>query len=231
MIPAVGKDQYPFQVLQHNEIHQVVTVGQLWAIPFPHRDLAVEAQGLDVLPRLREGRGIGQDEERAVALFRKACDGGIADACEAIGAEYKHRRAGQLADAAVFAFYPNKQMTTGEGGMIVTNNEAWAKLYASLRNQGRDVFDAWLNHTRLGYNYRLDEMSAALGLAQMRRIDELLAKRAQVAGWYNERLTDIELNITAMMGMTMIVGILFIIELSPAARKPVPITEMASPCV
>jgi perosamine synthetase len=117
----------------------------------------------------------------------------IEDACEAIGAEYKGRRAGTLGDAAVFAFYPNKQMTTGEGGMIVTGRRDWAELFRSLRNQGRDVFDAWLSHTRLGYNYRLDELSASLGLAQMGRIDELLAKRARVAGWYNERLAGLEL--------------------------------------
>ena len=112
----------------------------------------------------------------------------IEDACEAIGAEYKERPAGTFGDAAVFAFYPNKQMTTGEGGMIVTDDDGWANLFRSLRNQGRDVFDAWLNHTRLGYNYRMDELSAALGLAQIGRVDELLAKRAQVAAWYNERI-------------------------------------------
>jgi dTDP-4-amino-4,6-dideoxygalactose transaminase len=117
----------------------------------------------------------------------------IEDACEAIGAEYKGRRAGRLGDAGVFAFYPNKQMTTGEGGMIVTDRDDWIALFRSLRNQGRDVFDAWLNHTRLGYNYRLDELSAALGLAQIRRIDELLERRAQVAAWYNERLAQVEL--------------------------------------
>ena len=115
----------------------------------------------------------------------------IEDACEALGAEYKGRRAGSLGDAGVFAFYPNKQITTGEGGLIVTDRGKWDELFRSLRNQGRDVFDAWLNHTRLGYNYRLDEMSAALGLAQMGRLDELLAKRATVAGWYNERLADV----------------------------------------
>jgi dTDP-4-amino-4,6-dideoxygalactose transaminase len=93
----------------------------------------------------------------------------------------------------VFAFYPNKQMTTGEGGLIVTNDEEWANLFRSLRNQGRDVFDAWLNHSRLGYNYRLDEMSAALGVSQIKRIDELLARRARIAGWYNDRLQDEEL--------------------------------------
>lgn len=117
----------------------------------------------------------------------------IEDACEAIGAEYRGRKAGSLGNAAVFAFYPNKQMTTGEGGMILTNDEAWANLFRSLRNQGRDVFDAWLNHTRLGYNYRMDEMSAALGRVQIQRIEELLAKREQVAGWYNQHLADVEL--------------------------------------
>ncbi len=115
----------------------------------------------------------------------------IEDACEAIGAEYKGRRAGTLADVGVFAFYPNKQMTTGEGGMMVTDNEEWASLFRSLRNQGRDTFDAWLNHTRLGYNYRMDEMSAALGLAQIKRIEELLTKRDAVAAWYNERIDTI----------------------------------------
>lgn len=116
----------------------------------------------------------------------------IEDACEAVGAEYQGRKAGTLGDASVFAFYPNKQMTTGEGGMIVTHRDDWAALFRSLRNQGRDVFDAWLNHTRLGYNYRMDEMSAALGLVQLQRIEELLAKRERVAQWYNERLEGVE---------------------------------------
>jgi dTDP-4-amino-4,6-dideoxygalactose transaminase len=115
----------------------------------------------------------------------------IEDACEAIGAEYKGRRAGTMGDAAVFAFYPNKQMTTGEGGMIVTDNAEWNDLFRSLRNQGRDTFNEWLSHSRLGYNYRLDEMSAAIGLAQINRIDELLEKRAHVAAWYNERIDEI----------------------------------------
>lgn len=117
----------------------------------------------------------------------------IEDACEALGAEYKGRKAGTLGDASVFAFYPNKQMTTGEGGMLVTDRQDWDALFRSLRNQGRDIFDAWLNHTRLGYNYRLDELSAALGLAQMQRLEELLTKRERVAGWYNERLSNQEL--------------------------------------
>jgi len=128
------------------------------------------------------------DMEPIVATAHRHGLAVIEDACEAIGAEYRGLPVGALSDGAVFAFYPNKQMTTGEGGMIVTNREDWAQLCASLRNQGRDVFDAWLNHTRLGYNYRLDEMSAALGLVQLSRLDELLANRERVAGWYNERL-------------------------------------------
>lgn len=115
----------------------------------------------------------------------------IEDACEAIGSQYKGRYAGTMGDAAVFAFYPNKQITTGEGGMIISNRDDWAEMYRSLRNQGRDVFNAWLNHTRLGYNYRLDEMSAALGAVQVTRLDDLLNKRAQVAQWYNERINEI----------------------------------------
>jgi perosamine synthetase len=117
----------------------------------------------------------------------------IEDACEAIGAEYKRRKVGTLGDVAVFGFYPNKQITTGEGGMIVTNREDWDSLFRSLRNQGRDIFNEWLNHERLGYNYRLDEMSSALGLAQIKRIEELLVKRERVANWYNRRLVDTEL--------------------------------------
>ncbi len=116
----------------------------------------------------------------------------IEDACEAIGSEYKGRKAGTLGDVGAFAFYPNKQMTTGEGGMLVTDRLDWNALFRSLRNQGRDVFDAWLTHRRLGYNYRLDELSAALGLAQLSRIEELLARRQRVAEWYNEQLADVE---------------------------------------
>jgi dTDP-4-amino-4,6-dideoxygalactose transaminase len=112
----------------------------------------------------------------------------IEDSCEVIGSGYKGRAAGSLGDVGVFAFYPNKQMTTGEGGVITTNNESWAEMARSLRNQGRTPGETWLKHRRLGYNYRLDEMSAALGLAQTRRLPELLAKRATVAGWYAERL-------------------------------------------
>ncbi len=115
----------------------------------------------------------------------------IEDSCEALGAEYKGRQAGTLGDYGVFAFYPNKQITTGEGGMIVTDDDQAAALMRALRNQGRAPGDTWLQHTYLGYNYRLDEMSAALGRVQMTRLEELLTKREQVADWYNERLAEI----------------------------------------
>jgi perosamine synthetase len=115
----------------------------------------------------------------------------IEDSCEALGAEYNHRQAGTLGEYGVFAFYPNKQITTGEGGMIVTDDAEAADLMRALRNQGRAVGDTWLQHTHLGYNYRLDEMSAALGTTQLLRLDELLSKREQVAGWYEARLSEI----------------------------------------
>jgi dTDP-4-amino-4,6-dideoxygalactose transaminase len=115
----------------------------------------------------------------------------IEDSCEALGAEYHQRKAGTNCDYGVFAFYPNKQITTGEGGVIVTNHEEGARLMMALRNQGRAPGDTWLQHTFMGYNYRLDEMSAALGVVQMARLDELLKKRENVAGWYAERLAEI----------------------------------------
>jgi len=115
----------------------------------------------------------------------------IEDSCEALGATYKNRQAGTLGDMGVFGFYPNKQITTGEGAMIITDEEEAADLMRGLRNQGRAVGDTWLRHTYLGYNYRLDEMSAALGKVQIGRLDELLAKRERVANWYEERLAEI----------------------------------------
>ncbi len=115
----------------------------------------------------------------------------IEDACEALGAEYHGRRAGTFGDISVFGFYPNKQMTTGEGGMLVTNNQEIALLCRSLRNQGRDEGSAWLSHSRLGYNYRLSELHSALGLAQLERLPDLLRKRQWVAERYAETLSSI----------------------------------------
>ncbi|HSV98923.1 MAG TPA: DegT/DnrJ/EryC1/StrS family aminotransferase [Sedimentisphaerales bacterium] len=114
----------------------------------------------------------------------------VEDSCEALGSTLHGRMAGTFGDASVFAFYPNKQITTGEGGMIVTDDERLADLCVSLRNQGRNPSGGWLAHERLGYNFRLSDISCALGVAQLSRIDEIKARRRQVAGWYQEMLAD-----------------------------------------
>ena len=143
----------------------------------------------------------------------------VEDACEALGAEYKGRKAGTLGDVGVFGFYPNKQITTGEGGMVITNNDKRADLCRSLRNHGRVGLRAV--NTYLGYNYRLDEMSAALGLAQMGRIDELLANRARVAGWYNERLTGMELVELPVIAptTTRMSWFIYVVRIKPPAQR------------
>ncbi|OWY71487.1 polysaccharide biosynthesis protein [cyanobacterium TDX16] len=112
----------------------------------------------------------------------------IEDSCESLGAKYKGRMSGSLGDAGVFGFYPNKQITTGEGGMIVTNDDEIARLCQSMRNQGRDTGMGWLSHERLGYNYRLSDVNSAIGAVQMQRIGEILGKRSRVADWYRTRL-------------------------------------------
>ena len=112
----------------------------------------------------------------------------IEDACEALGAEYRGRRVGTFGDAAVFAFYPNKQITTGEGGMIVTDSEEIAHLCQSLRNQGREQGSSWLRHDRLGFNYRLSDIHSALGIAQLERVEELMEARDRAASLYAQAL-------------------------------------------
>lgn len=114
----------------------------------------------------------------------------IEDSCEALGARYKNRMAGSLGNAGVFGFYPNKQITTGEGGMIVTDDDEIDRLCRSMRNQGRDAGMGWLSHERLGYNYRLSDINAAIGVVQLQRIEEILMKRRRVADWYHQRIAD-----------------------------------------
>ena len=155
----------------------------------PRRGCASDAPFKGLLPVDVFGQPADWDSLRETAdQFQLAL---IEDSCEALGAAYQGRPAGTLGEMGVFAFYPNKQITTGEGAMIVTNDDAAADLMRALRNQGRSPGDTWLQHTHLGYNYRMDELSAALGRAQMSRLDDLLAKRAQVAQWYAERLAEI----------------------------------------
>jgi perosamine synthetase len=112
----------------------------------------------------------------------------IEDACEAIGAEYEGRKVGSFGDAGVFGFYPNKQITTGEGGVLVTNDSQVAVLAKKLRNQGRGAAGEWLDHEDLGYNYRIAELNCALGIEQLKRIEVILERREAVAREYQRRL-------------------------------------------
>ncbi|HSI98221.1 MAG TPA: DegT/DnrJ/EryC1/StrS family aminotransferase [Gaiellaceae bacterium] len=115
----------------------------------------------------------------------------IEDACEALGARYRGQPLGSHGPSAVFAFYPNKQRTTGEGGMVTTHSEEELRLLRSLRNQGRADSGGWLEHARLGFNYRLDDVRAAIGLGQLEKLDAILAGRAEVAGRYRELLAGV----------------------------------------
>jgi perosamine synthetase len=119
----------------------------------------------------------------------------IEDACEALGAEYKGRPIGSHGWPAVFAFYPNKQMTTGEGGVIVTGDEDEWRLFKSLSNQGRADDGGWLEHSRLGYNYRLDDVASAIGIGQLEKLDRILDARNEVAARYAELLADVDVEL------------------------------------
>jgi perosamine synthetase len=117
----------------------------------------------------------------------------VEDACEALGAVHRDGVAvGGRGHPAVFGFYANKQLTTGEGGMVTLSDEAMKERIDSERNQGRAPDMGWLDHDRLGFNYRLSDIACALGVAQLERLDEMLAGRARVAGWYAQALADIE---------------------------------------
>ena len=117
----------------------------------------------------------------------------VEDTCEALGATHADGlQVGARGNLAVFGFYPNKQLTTGEGGAVVCPDEATKQRIDSERNQGRAPDMGWLDHDRLGFNYRLDDLSCALGIAQLERLDELLAARARVAALYTEALSGVE---------------------------------------
>ncbi len=115
----------------------------------------------------------------------------IEDACEAIGAEFDGRRAGSFGHLAVLGFYPNKQLTTGEGGAVLAHDPAHAARLRSLRNQGRTPSGGWLDHAEIGYNYRLSDIACALGRVQLSRIGEMLALRRDAAERYQTLLAEI----------------------------------------
>ena len=118
----------------------------------------------------------------------------IEDSCESLGAEYRGRPLGAHGPSAVFAFYPNKQMTTGEGGVVTTHSEEEWKQLCSLRNQGRsyDGDGGWFHHVRLGLNYRWTDLQAAIGLAQLEKLDRILELRAAAAARYKELLASVD---------------------------------------
>jgi perosamine synthetase len=117
----------------------------------------------------------------------------IEDSAEALGAEYKGSPIGSHGPPAVFGFYPNKQLATGEGGVVVTHDEETWKLVRSLRNQGRSYEGGgWFNHVRVGFNYRWTDVQAAIGIAQLEKLDRALALRAEVAARYAELLGGVD---------------------------------------
>ncbi len=141
-----------------------------------------------ILPVIVFGNPAGIDEVCRIA--KKHNLPVVEDSCEGLGSVWKGKKVGSFGDLGTFAFYPNKQMTTGEGGMIVTDDESLADICMSLRNQGRGKGSGWLSHERLGYNYRMCDINAALGITQLNRLDEFVRRRSNVAGMYQKRLVD-----------------------------------------
>jgi perosamine synthetase len=152
---------------------------------------AVGERTVGLLPVHIFGFPAAMPELEALAAERGL--GILEDACEALGAvDSEGRKVGARGNLATFAFYANKQMTTGEGGMIVPRDADEAARLRSERNQGRAVDMGWLDHDRLGFNYRLSDLAAALGVAQVEKLDSLLERRASVARMYEERLGSVE---------------------------------------
>ena len=161
-----------------------------WNFDVSKLDAAITERTRLLMPVHIFGRPMPMDEIMRIGAARGLPV--VEDACEAVGATYKGRIAGTYGVASTFAFYPNKQMTTGEGGMVVTNDGRLADLCRSMRNQGRDPSGGWLAHARLGYNYRLSDINCALGIAQLARLDEFIEARQRVADRYLAKLGGIE---------------------------------------
>jgi perosamine synthetase len=136
--------------------------------------------------------GVPAEMDALMALAQRHNLAVIEDACEAIGATYNDKLAGTFGHISVFAFYPNKQITTSEGGMILTRDAQLSSRMRALRNQGRYPSSDWLQHAEIGYNYRLSELACSLGIVQLHRLPEILAKRAAVAQKYDELLAGID---------------------------------------
>jgi perosamine synthetase len=157
----------------------------------------------------------------------------IEDACEALGAQFAGRKAGSFGDAAVFGFYPNKQITCAEGGMLVTNDSNVAVLARKLRNQGRNESNEWFQHEEIGFNYRISELNCALGLSQLERIETILGTRQAVARQYHCRLEQVPgLHLPAFelprRRISWFVYVICLCESSTATHRDRLIQEMAS---
>lgn len=136
--------------------------------------------------------GQSADMDKIMSIANKYKLRVIEDAAESIGATYKGKKVGNFSDVSVFAFYPNKQMTTGEGGILTTNIKEIYEQCDSMANQGRGDSREWLIHERLGYNYRMDEMSAAVGIEQLKKLKKLLKEREELAKLYINELRGIK---------------------------------------
>jgi perosamine synthetase len=175
--------------------------------------------------------GVPADMPALVALARRHQLVLIEDACEALGATIDSKPIGSFGDVAVFAFYPNKQITTGEGGMIVTRDAGLASHMRSLRNQGRAPTDSWLQHTEIGYNYRLSEIACTLGIGQMRRLPAILDRREKIARVYRQHLSAedrLTLPIDEIPGyrISWFVYVVRLADALPAAQRDLVIREL-----
>lgn len=169
---------------------------------------------------------------RLTAIARRHHLALIEDACEALGSTLRtpqgKKPCGAFGTITTFAFYPNKQITTGEGGMLLTDNYRLSQLARSLANQGRNPQNGkWLNHIRLGYNYRLDEMSAALGWAQLRRLKAILQRRRRVAELYNRLLAPIpEVQTPTVAPGAVVEWFVYCIRLAPSVNREKILTRL-----
>ncbi|HEU5141570.1 MAG TPA: DegT/DnrJ/EryC1/StrS family aminotransferase, partial [Solirubrobacterales bacterium] len=164
------------------------------------------------------------------AIARRHGLGLLEDACEALGAvDAEGRRVGARGNLATFAFYANKQMTTGEGGMIVPSDPGVATRLRAERNQGRAPDMGWLDHDGLGFNYRLSDLAAALGVAQLEKLDAMLARRDALAAGYRDALAGVEGVRTLLPGRGTERRSWFVypVELSPEVDRDAVIARLA----
>jgi len=164
-----------------------------WCLSADSFEACVTARTRAVIPVDLYGNMPDMDAIREVASRRAIAV--VEDAAEAIGSEYKGRKAGSFGEAGVFSFHGSKTLTTGEGGMLVTNRQDLYERALFLRDHGRKPGDKMFFNTEVAYKYRMSSLQAALGLAQLERIEELVARKRQIFAWYQEEFADVE-NVT-----------------------------------